>query len=81
MGQTTLGKNNFTWKDKKALVIGVANASSIAYAPKDDLHGRLVDSSAAGFLTAVDVSCHSFIRMARLSECLMKEGGTLFTMT
>lgn len=54
---------------------------SIAFAPKDDLQGRLVDSSAAGFLTAVDVSCHSFIRMARLSESLMKEGGTLFTMS
>lgn len=54
---------------------------SIAFAPKGDLQGRLVDSSLEGFLTAVDVSCHSFIRMARLSESLMKEGGTLFTMS
>lgn len=54
---------------------------SIAFAPKEDLQGRLVDSSLQGFLTAVDVSCHSFIRMARLSEALMKEGGTLFTMS
>ena len=50
---------------------------AIAYAPKDDLHGRVVDCSAAGFARAMDVSCHSFIRMARLAEPLMSEGGTL----
>jgi enoyl-[acyl-carrier protein] reductase I len=54
---------------------------SIAFAPKDDLQGRLVDCSAEGFKTAMDISCHSFIRMARLAEPLMKEGGTLFAMT
>lgn len=54
---------------------------SIAYAPKDDLQGRVVDCSQQGFLKAMDVSCHSFIRMARLAEPLMKEGGTLFTMS
>jgi enoyl-[acyl-carrier protein] reductase I len=54
---------------------------SIAFAPKDDLRGRVVDCSKAGFLTAMDVSCWSFIRMARLAEPLMAEGGTLFTMT
>lgn len=54
---------------------------SIAFAPKDDLHGRVVDCSRAGFVKAMDVSCHSFIRMARLAEPLMKDGGTLFTMS
>ncbi len=54
---------------------------SIAFAPKDDLHGRLVDSSRDGFLLAMDVSCHSFIRMARLAEPLMTNGGALFTMS
>ena len=54
---------------------------SMAFAPKDDLHGRVVDCSRDGFLMAMDVSCHSFIRMARLAEPLMKEGGTLFTMS
>ena len=34
-----------------------------------------------GFLTTMDVSCWSFIRMAHLAEPLMKRGGTLFTMT
>jgi len=54
---------------------------SIAYAPKADLHGRLVDSTREGFLTAMDVSCHSFIRMARHAEPLMIDGGSLFTMS
>jgi enoyl-[acyl-carrier protein] reductase I len=54
---------------------------SIAYAPKADLHGRLTDCSRDGFLLAMDVSCHSFIRMARLAEPLMPNGGTLFTMS
>lgn len=54
---------------------------SIAFAPKDDLQGRLVDSSSEGFKIAMDISCHSFIRMARLAEPLMQNGGTLLAMT
>jgi enoyl-[acyl-carrier protein] reductase I len=54
---------------------------SIAFAPRADLHGRVVDCSREGFLVAMDVSCHSFIRMARLAEPLMKNGGALFTMS
>jgi enoyl-[acyl-carrier protein] reductase I len=54
---------------------------SIAFAPREDLHGRVVDCSKAGFLTAMEISCWSFIRMAHLAEPLMPQGGTLFTMT
>ena len=54
---------------------------SIAFAPKEDLHGRVVDCSKDGFLLAMELSCWSFIRMAKLAEPLMKNGGTLFTMT
>lgn len=54
---------------------------SIAFAPKEDLQGRLTDSSRDGFLLAMDVSCHSFIRMARLAEPLMPNGGALFAMS
>src|SRR5262249_7473671 len=54
---------------------------SIAFAPKQDLQGRVVDCSRAGFLLAMDISCWSFIRMAKLAEPLMPHGGTLFTMT
>jgi enoyl-[acyl-carrier protein] reductase I len=54
---------------------------SIAYAPKRDLHSRVTDCSQAGFAMAMDVSCHSFIRMARLAEPLMADGGCLLTIT
>jgi enoyl-[acyl-carrier protein] reductase I len=54
---------------------------SIAFAKKEDLHGRVVDSSQDGFSMAMDVSCHSFIRMARLAEPLMKEGGAMLTVS
>jgi enoyl-[acyl-carrier protein] reductase I len=54
---------------------------SVASAPKEDLRGGLLDCSAAGFAAAMDISCHSFIRMARLAAPLMKEGGSMFTMT
>lgn len=54
---------------------------SIAFAPKDDLHGRVTDSSREGFLRAMDISCHSFVRMARLAEQLMPDGGCLVTMS
>ena len=54
---------------------------SIAFAPMDDLRGGLLDCSAEGFSKAMDVSCHSFIRMARLAAPLMKDGGTMFAMS
>ncbi|MBU0603957.1 MAG: enoyl-ACP reductase FabI [Gammaproteobacteria bacterium] len=54
---------------------------SIAFAPGDDLHGRVTDCSREGFARAMDISCHSFMRMARLSEPLMKNGGSLITMS
>lgn len=54
---------------------------SIAFAPREDLHGRLVDSSAEGFGLAMDISCHSFIRMARLAESRMHDGGAIIAMS
>ena len=54
---------------------------SIAFAPKEDLQGGLIDCSAAGFARAMDVSCHSFIRMAKLAAPLMKDGGSMFAMS
>jgi enoyl-[acyl-carrier protein] reductase I len=54
---------------------------SIAFSPKDALHGRVTDVTQQGFLATMDVSCWSFIRMAHLAEPLMRKGGTLFAMT
>ena len=54
---------------------------SIAFAPRADLQGGLLDCSAEGFARAMDISCHSFIRRARLGAPLMKDGGTMFAMS
>lgn len=54
---------------------------SIAFAPKDDLHGRVTDCSREGFLRAMDISCHSLMRMAKLAEPLMPDGGCILTMS
>ena len=54
---------------------------SIAWAPLADLHGRVVDSSTEGFARAMEISCHSFARLARSCEPLMPEGGSLITMS
>ena len=54
---------------------------SIAFAPKADLQGGLLNCSAEGFAKAMDVSCHSFVRMAKLGAPLMRDGGTMFAMS
>jgi len=54
---------------------------SIAFAPKADLQGRVVDSSRDGFMMAMDISCHSLIRLAKAAESLMINGGAIITMS
>ncbi|MEO1204879.1 MAG: enoyl-ACP reductase FabI [Pseudomonadota bacterium] len=54
---------------------------SVAFAPRDDLHGPLSECSRQGFTMACDVSCHSFMRLAKLSKPLMTRGGALLTMS
>jgi enoyl-[acyl-carrier protein] reductase I len=54
---------------------------SVAYAAREDLHGRLIDCSQSGFCLAMDISCHSFIRLAKQAEPLMKNGGCLLTVS
>jgi len=54
---------------------------SIAFAPKEDLQGRVTDCSSKGFSLAMDISCHSLIRLAKRAEPLMKDGGSILTMS
>jgi enoyl-[acyl-carrier protein] reductase I len=54
---------------------------SIAFAPRDELHGRVVDTTAEGFAQAMDISVHSFIRLCRRAEPLMSGGGACLTMS
>jgi enoyl-[acyl-carrier protein] reductase I len=65
----------FKWNQLDFLV------HSIAFSPKEALQGRVIDVGQDGFAATLQVSCWSFIRMAHLAEPLMKNGGTLFTMT
>ena len=54
---------------------------SIAFAPKTDLQGRVIDSSSVGFCQAMDISCHSLMRLSKSAEPLMKDGGSILTMS
>lgn len=54
---------------------------AVAFAPRGDLHGRVVDSSPEGFAMAMDISCHSLIRMVREAEPLMEGSGSIVTLT
>lgn len=55
---------------------------AVAFAPAADLHGRVIDASRDGFLQAIDVSCHSFIRLAKTVDPLWASvGGALLTLS
>jgi enoyl-[acyl-carrier protein] reductase I len=56
---------------------------SVAYAPTDDLKGRIAHVSREGFTTALDISAYSLIAMAKRAEPLMQQrgGGSIIAMT
>ncbi len=54
---------------------------SVAWAPKEDLQGGLLNCTAEGFAKAMDISCHSFVRMAKLAAPLMTQRGVMFAMS
>jgi enoyl-[acyl-carrier protein] reductase I len=54
---------------------------AVAYAEREDLNGRFVDTSREGFKTALDISAYSLVALARRAEKLMPQGGSIVTMT
>ncbi len=54
---------------------------SIAFAPREDLGGRFVDTSREGFRVALDVSCYSLVALAKRAVPLMPGGGSMLAMT
>ncbi|WP_420561149.1 enoyl-ACP reductase FabI [Tepidicaulis sp.] len=54
---------------------------AVAYAPKEALTGRYVDTSLEQFTTAMAVSCHSLVAVSQRAEKLMTEGGSIITLT
>lgn len=61
--------------DKWGQLDGVIH--SLAFCPLEDLHAPISECSREGFLQAMDISCYSFIEMARLARPLMQQGGSL----
>jgi enoyl-[acyl-carrier protein] reductase I len=54
---------------------------AIAFSDKNELTGRFVNTSRGNFLNSLNISCFSFIDVARRAEPLMTEGGSLITLT
>ncbi|MBT9384507.1 enoyl-ACP reductase [Pseudooceanicola sp. CBS1P-1] len=54
---------------------------AVAYSNKDELAGRFINTSRANFKNSLDISCYSLIDVARRAHPLMKEGGTILTLT
>lgn len=54
---------------------------AIAYAPREELTGRYVDTSREGFKTALDVSAYSLVALTRAAEELMPEGGSVLCLS
>ena len=54
---------------------------AIAFSDKSELTGRFSDTSRANFSNSLEISCYSFIDIARRASELMPEGGTLLTLT
>lgn len=54
---------------------------SVAFADREDLQGRTVDTSRAGFLKAMEISVYSLLDLTRRVEPMMTAGGSILTMT
>ena len=54
---------------------------SVAFAPKDALEGRFVDTSREAFRIAHDVSAYSLVALSRAAEPLMPDGGSIVAMS
>ncbi|MBP9181898.1 MAG: enoyl-ACP reductase [Fuscovulum sp.] len=54
---------------------------AIAFSDKTELTGRFINTTKGNFLNSLNISCFSFIDVARRAEALMTEGGALITLT
>ncbi len=53
----------------------------IAFADKNELKGRYIDTSLDNFLNSMNISCYSLTALAKKAEPLMKNGGSIITLT
>lgn len=54
---------------------------AIGFSDKNELRGRYIDTSRENFLNTLDVSCYSFTAVAKRAEKLMRDGGSMLTLT
>ncbi|WP_218155408.1 MULTISPECIES: SDR family oxidoreductase [Halomonadaceae] len=77
-GRHRAGRCQGNWRrySKRSTSVGGLDflIHSTAWARKEELHGRLTDCSAEGFVESMTVSCHSLILMVQLAEPLMDRG-------
>jgi len=66
-------------KDKWGAIDFVVHA--IAFSDKNELTGRIRDTSRANFKNSLSISCYSFIDVAKRAAEIMPNGGTLLTLT
>ncbi len=66
-------------KERWGKIDGVVH--SVAFADKDDLSNRFIQTSRAGFKLALDVSAYSLVAIAQRAEPLMTDGGAIITLT
>ena len=54
---------------------------AIAFSDKDELKGKITDTTRENFLRTMDVSCYSFLTVCKYASRMMSEGGSLLTLT
>ncbi|WP_375358387.1 enoyl-ACP reductase [Candidatus Tisiphia endosymbiont of Neophilaenus lineatus] len=54
---------------------------SIGFSDRNELKGRYIDTSLSNFLNTMNISCYSLIALAKRAEPLMKDGGSILTLT
>ena len=67
------------WKERYGTLDILIHA--VAFAKREELDGRFVDTSREGFALALDISAYSLVAMARAAEPLMSDGGSILTLT
>ncbi|MHA1107523.1 MAG: enoyl-ACP reductase FabI [Alphaproteobacteria bacterium] len=54
---------------------------AVAFSDKSELTGKYLDTSAANFAQTMAISCYSFTALCRAAAPMMKDGGSIITLT
>jgi len=73
--ETTFSEISNIWQNLDFII------HAVAYSDKNELNGRYIDASKDNFIKSLNISCFSFTKIAKLSEPLMNDGGSLLTLS